>query len=56
MRVVRRERQEMTRKIGKRVKNKIPEVWQEVVDSEVGEEGETVNGKEDREDGEEPDA
>ncbi len=47
MRVVRRERQKMIRKI--------PEVWQEGVDDEGGEEREEVNDKEDREDGEEPD-
>jgi hypothetical protein len=38
MRVVRRERQEMTSRIGKMVNNKIPEVWQEGVDDEGGEE------------------
>jgi hypothetical protein len=55
MRVVRRERQEMTRKIGKMVKNERPEVWQEGVDDEGGEEGEAGDDKKDREDGEELD-
>jgi hypothetical protein len=41
----------MTKKIQKMVKNKIPEVWQEGVDDEGGEEGEAVDDKEDREDG-----
>ncbi len=41
----------MTRKIQQMVKNKIPEVWQEGVDDEGGEEGEAVDDKEDREDG-----
>jgi len=45
----------MTKKIQKMVKNKIPEVWQEGVDDEGGEEGEAVDDKEDREDYEEPD-
>jgi hypothetical protein len=39
MRVVRRERQWTTKKIQKMVKSKIPEVWQEGVDDEGGEEG-----------------
>jgi hypothetical protein len=43
----------MTRKIQKMLKNQIPKVWQEGVDNEAGEEGETVNDKEDTEDGEE---
>jgi hypothetical protein len=51
MRVVRRERQSMTRKIEKMVNNQIPEVWQEGVDDEGGEEREAVDDKEDREDG-----
>jgi hypothetical protein len=48
MRVVRRERQELTRKIEKMVNNQIPEVWQEGVDDEGGEEGEAGVDKEDR--------
>jgi hypothetical protein len=46
MRVVRSERQEMIRNI--------PEVWQEGVDDEGGEEREAVNDKEVTEDGEVP--
>jgi hypothetical protein len=45
VRVVRRERQEMIRKIEKMVKNKIPEVWQEGVDDEGGEEREAGDDK-----------
>ncbi len=37
----------MTKKIQKMVKNKIPEVWQEGVDDEGGEEGEAEDDKED---------
>jgi hypothetical protein len=43
MRMVRRERQWMMRKVEKMVKNKIPEVWQEGVDDEGGEEREAVD-------------
>ncbi len=41
----------MIRKIQKMVKNQIPKVWQEGLDNEGGEEGEAVDEKEDREDG-----
>jgi hypothetical protein len=44
------QRQEMIRKIEKMVNNQIPEVWQEGIDDEGGEEREAVNDKEDRED------
>jgi hypothetical protein len=37
----------MTKKIQNMVKNKIPEVWQEGVYDEVGEEGEAEDDKED---------
>jgi hypothetical protein len=48
-----RQRQEMIRKIEKISIDEegIPEVWQEGVDDEGGEEGEAVDEKEDREDG-----
>ncbi len=45
----------MIRKIEKMVKNQIPEVWQEGVDDEGGEERDAVDEKEDTEDGEELD-
>ncbi len=51
MRVVRKERQEMTSMIEKMANNQIPEVWQEGVDDESGK-GEAGDDKEDREDGE----
>jgi hypothetical protein len=41
----------MIRKIEKMVKNQIPEVRQEGINDEGGEEGEAVDDKEDREDG-----
>ncbi len=54
MKMVRRERQEMIRKMQKMVKNQISKVWQEEVDDEGGK-AEAGDDKEDAKDGEEPD-
>jgi hypothetical protein len=54
MRVVRRERQWMTRKMQKMVKNSITKVWRKKVEDEGGK-AEAGDDKEDAKDGEEPD-